>query len=173
MYAAARAHVYVDVHVGAPSLQREDEAAQQAQAAAGGHGADADGGEVLAEPLKNAKGEVSFAPRGPRRTRPPDRTRLRVLALLAHGELAVGELVDILAMSQPRLSRHMKFLTSAGLVERLPEGAWVFYRLPAVGKLITDHGIRHHVTIDGGIVRNARIHRTAHVANACPQAHAL
>ena len=38
-------------------------------------------------------------------------TRLRVLALLAHGELAVGELVDILAMSQPRLSRHMKFLT--------------------------------------------------------------
>ncbi len=61
-------------------------------------------------------------------------TRLRVLALLAHGELAVGELVDILAMSQPRLSRHMKFLTSAGLVERLPEGAWVFYRLPAVGK---------------------------------------
>ena len=61
-------------------------------------------------------------------------TRLRVLALLAHGELAVGELVEILGMSQPRLSRHMKFLTSAGLVERLPEGAWVFYRLPAEGR---------------------------------------
>lgn len=61
-------------------------------------------------------------------------TRLRVLALLAHGELSVGELVDILSMSQPRLSRHMKFLTTAGLVERLPEGAWVFYRLPATGE---------------------------------------
>ena len=61
-------------------------------------------------------------------------TRLRVMALLAHGELAVGELVEILGMSQPRLSRHMKFLTAAGLVERLPEGAWVFYRLPAEGK---------------------------------------
>lgn len=61
-------------------------------------------------------------------------TRLRVLALLSHGELAVGELVQILQLSQPRLSRHMKFLTSAGLVERMPEGAWVFYRLPAKGK---------------------------------------
>lgn len=61
-------------------------------------------------------------------------TRLRVLALLAHGELSVGELVDILGMSQPRLSRHMKFLTNSGLVERLPEGAWVFYRLPATGE---------------------------------------
>ncbi|MAK60158.1 MAG: ArsR family transcriptional regulator [Ponticaulis sp.] len=60
-------------------------------------------------------------------------TRLRVLALLSHGELAVGELVQILQLSQPRLSRHMKFLTAAGLVERLPEGAWVFYRLPADG----------------------------------------
>ena len=61
-------------------------------------------------------------------------TRLRVLALLSHGELAVGELVEILSMSQPRLSRHLKFLTSAGLVDRLPEGAWVFYRLPVSGK---------------------------------------
>ena len=61
-------------------------------------------------------------------------TRLRVLALLSHGELAVGELVQILQLSQPRLSRHMKFLTSAGLVERMPEGAWVFYRLPAKGR---------------------------------------
>jgi ArsR family transcriptional regulator len=56
-------------------------------------------------------------------------TRRRVLALLKSGELSVGELTQILGQSQPRLSRHMKFLTSARLVERLPEGAWVFYRL--------------------------------------------
>jgi len=61
-------------------------------------------------------------------------TRARILALLAHGELSVGELVQILNQSQPRLSRHLKFLTAAGLVERLPEGAWVFYRLPMEGR---------------------------------------
>lgn len=57
-------------------------------------------------------------------------TRLRILALLQHGELSVGELVTVLGQSQPRLSHHLKALTSAGLTERLPEGAWVFYRLP-------------------------------------------
>jgi ArsR family transcriptional regulator len=61
-------------------------------------------------------------------------TRARILALLARAELSVGELVQILDQSQPRLSRHLKFLTSAGLVERLPEGAWVFYRLPVSGQ---------------------------------------
>jgi ArsR family transcriptional regulator len=61
-------------------------------------------------------------------------TRARILALLAHGELSVGELVQVLNQSQPRLSRHLKFLSEAGLVERLPEGAWVFYRLPVEGR---------------------------------------
>jgi ArsR family transcriptional regulator len=57
-------------------------------------------------------------------------TRLRALALLSEGELAVGELALALGQSQPRVSRHLKLLTEAGLVERAPEGAWVFYRLP-------------------------------------------
>ena len=60
-------------------------------------------------------------------------TRARILVLLSHGELSVGELAQVLNQSQPRLSRHLKFLTGAGLVERLPEGAWVFYRLPGDG----------------------------------------
>lgn len=60
-------------------------------------------------------------------------TRARVLALLSRGELSVGELALVLGQSQPRLSRHMKYLTSAGLVERMPEGAWVFYKLPRKG----------------------------------------
>ena len=62
-----------------------------------------------------------------------EQTRARILALLARGELSVGELTQVLNQSQPRLSRHLKFLTAAGLVERLPEGAWVFYRLPVEG----------------------------------------
>jgi ubiquinone/menaquinone biosynthesis C-methylase UbiE/DNA-binding transcriptional ArsR family regulator len=58
-------------------------------------------------------------------------TRLRVLALLAREELAVMELVQILGHSQPRVSRHLKLLAQAKLVERFPDGAWVFYRLGA------------------------------------------
>src|SRR5271154_4711368 len=58
-------------------------------------------------------------------------TRLRILALLAREELAVMELSQILGQSQPRVSRHLKLLTEAKLVERFPDGAWMFYRLAA------------------------------------------
>lgn len=58
-----------------------------------------------------------------------ENTRLRVLALLAEAELTVKDLTAILAQSQPRISRHLRLLTEADLVERHPEGAWVFYRL--------------------------------------------
>ena len=57
-------------------------------------------------------------------------TRLRILALLAAGELNVKDLTRILGQSQPRLSRHLKLLTDAGLVERAREGSWVYFRLP-------------------------------------------
>jgi ArsR family transcriptional regulator len=60
-------------------------------------------------------------------------TRLRIASLLSHGELTVSELVQVLGQSQPRVSRHLKLLTDAGLVERLPEGAYVFYRLVSTG----------------------------------------
>lgn len=60
-------------------------------------------------------------------------TRLRILALLRQGDLAVGELAQILGQSQPRLSHHLKTLLGSGLVERLPEGSWVFYRLAQRG----------------------------------------
>ena len=56
-------------------------------------------------------------------------TRLRILALCADGELTVSELVRILGQSQPRISRHLKVLTAAGLLARIPEGSWVFHRL--------------------------------------------
>lgn len=61
-------------------------------------------------------------------------SRLRILSLLARGELAVMELSHILDQSQPRVSRHLKLLTEAGLVERFPDGAWVFYRLTERGE---------------------------------------
>lgn len=65
-------------------------------------------------------------------------TRLRILRLLAEQDLTVSELTQILGQSQPRVSRHLKLLTEAGLIERLPEGAWAFFRL-----------VRHALNING------------------------
>src|SRR5215468_12447144 len=56
-------------------------------------------------------------------------TRLRILALCAEGDLTVGDLTQILGQSQPRVSRHLKLLCEAGVLERLPEGTAVFHRL--------------------------------------------
>lgn len=58
-----------------------------------------------------------------------EETRLRILALLSEGELSVSDLTDILGQSQPRISRHLKLLVEADLVERHREGAWAFFRL--------------------------------------------
>ncbi|WP_237476578.1 metalloregulator ArsR/SmtB family transcription factor [Lichenibacterium dinghuense] len=60
-------------------------------------------------------------------------TRLRLLALLAEAELTVSELVTILGQSQPRVSRHLKLLVEAGLVERHREGAWAFFTAASHG----------------------------------------
>jgi ArsR family transcriptional regulator len=71
-----------------------------------------------------AMGEVLAALRAVAET-----TRLRLLVLCARGELTVSELAQILGQSQPRVSRHLKLLCEAGLLDRFREGSWVFYRL--------------------------------------------
>ncbi|MFL6731990.1 MAG: ArsR/SmtB family transcription factor [Sphingomicrobium sp.] len=58
-----------------------------------------------------------------------DPTRLRIVALLRLMELSVGELAQVLAQSQPRVSRHLKILADAGVLERRKEGSWVFLTL--------------------------------------------
>ncbi len=60
-------------------------------------------------------------------------TRLRLLALCAHAELTVTDLTQILGQSQPRVSRHLKMLCDAGLLDRFREGAWVYYRQAETG----------------------------------------
>lgn len=57
-------------------------------------------------------------------------TRLRLLALAAENELCVAELTQILRQSQPRLSRHLKLLTDADLLERTRDGSHVFFHVP-------------------------------------------
>ena len=63
-------------------------------------------------------------------------TRLRLLALLARGDLTVTDLTDILGQSQPRISRHLKLLAEAALIERYQEGAWAYFRLAHDGSAV-------------------------------------
>ena len=57
-----------------------------------------------------------------------ERTRLRILFLLRHGELNVKDLTVVLGQSQPRVSRHLKLLSEADLIERHREGNSVYFR---------------------------------------------
>lgn len=96
-------------------------------------------------------------------------SRLRALALLAQGELAVGELAQALDQSQPRVSRHLKVLTSSGLTQRVPEGAWVFYKLPPPGSLA--HQLAKDLVgaidrEDGVFARDCERLRAVHVGRA-------
>lgn len=56
-------------------------------------------------------------------------SRLRILLLLAHGDLTVSDVTEILNQSQPRVSRHLKLLLDARLIERYQEGSWAYFRL--------------------------------------------
>lgn len=58
-----------------------------------------------------------------------DPTRLRILNLLGDGELCVCQIVYVLGMSQPKISRHLAMLRKAGLVTDHKEGRWVHYSL--------------------------------------------
>lgn len=64
-----------------------------------------------------------------------EETRLRLLALCAQADLTVSDLTRILGQSQPRISRHLKVLCDSGLLTRLREGSWVFFRLERQGGL--------------------------------------
>ena len=75
-------------------------------------------------------------------------SRLRILALVSHGDLTVSDLTEILAQSQPRVSRHLRLLLEAGLIGRSQEGSWAYFRLA------DSEAVREFV---GGLV--ARVHR--------------
>lgn len=66
-------------------------------------------------------------------------TRLRLVALAARGAFCVSEFTEILGQSQPRLSRHLKLLGDAGVMERVREGANVWFAVPP------DSGVVHDI----------------------------
>lgn len=58
-----------------------------------------------------------------------DQNRLRILSLLSKGELCVCDIMDVLKMPQPKVSRHLAYLRNAGLVSSRKEGLWIYYEL--------------------------------------------
>lgn len=84
-------------------------------------------------------------------------TRLRLLALLSQTDLTVSDLIEILGQSQPRISRHLKLLTEAGLLERYQEGAWAYFRLvdQGIGSGLIHSIIKQFDTTDNDIQRDA------------------
>ncbi len=56
-------------------------------------------------------------------------SRFRILLLLSRGDLTVTDLTEILGQSQPRVSRHLKLLMEAALIDRYQEGSWAFFRV--------------------------------------------
>src|SRR5688500_2438343 len=61
-------------------------------------------------------------------------TRLRLVSVLSQGERNVSELTEVLGQSQPRISRHLKLMSDAGLLDRHKEGSWVLFRLKEHGR---------------------------------------
>src|SRR3978361_2489473 len=93
-----------------------------------------------------------------------DPTRLRILALLRAMELSVGELAQVLGQSQPRVSRHVKILSDAGIVERRKEGSWVFVAMgapaivtPLCAALDAWEGDRAHARAEADAARLAAV----------------
>src|SRR5882724_12424919 len=87
----------------------------------------------LSDPLARPMVQLPFAALNGALKAAGEATRLRILALLGEAELTVSDLTDILRQSQPRISRHLKLLAEAGLVERFREGSWAFFRLSEHG----------------------------------------
>jgi ubiquinone/menaquinone biosynthesis C-methylase UbiE/DNA-binding transcriptional ArsR family regulator len=89
---------------------------------------------MAAIPLRDHPSDVDTAPTSYRSflealRAAAEPTRLRLISILAHCELTVTEITQVLGQSQPRVSRHLRLLCDAGLLHRVPEGSWVFYRL--------------------------------------------
>jgi ubiquinone/menaquinone biosynthesis C-methylase UbiE/DNA-binding transcriptional ArsR family regulator len=92
-------------------------------------------------------------------------TRIRIMFILSHGELNVSELTFVLGQSQPRVSRHLKLMSEAGLLSRHKEGNWVLFRLRneglggALGRALVDMLSIKDSLLSGDLVRLEEIKR--------------
>ena len=79
-----------------------------------------------------------------------DKTRLRLLGLMATGPVAVGHLVAETGESQPKISRHLAYLRNAGLVETTRDGKWIYYGLADLNDSAADAVFRCVIDELGG-----------------------
>jgi len=93
-----------------------------------------------------------------------DETRLRIVALLVHGELCVCHLEDALGLSQPNASRQLGILKAAGIVDSRRDGTWVYYRITeqehatverVLGSLIEAFGAERALRADNARLRKS------------------
>ena len=91
-------------------------------------------------------------------------TRLRLLALAARGTFCVMELTEILGQSQPRLSRHLRLLCEAGLLERAREGANVWFTLAGSAQAALVRDILGRLEEDDPVLSGDRRHAARVVA---------
>lgn len=92
-----------------------------------------------------------------------DKTRLRLLALMANGEVAVGFLADKLGESQPKISRHLAYLRTAGLVSTRRDGKWVYYGIESMADAavsrVLDATLRS--ILDGDLANGDEAHKSS------------
>lgn len=92
-----------------------------------------------------------------------DETRLRLLALLADGEVCVCHLHASLRLPQPTISRHLAYLRRAGLVQARRDGVWMHYRLAApaspVVRQVIDSALHALTHAESTATDNARLKR--------------
>jgi ArsR family transcriptional regulator, arsenate/arsenite/antimonite-responsive transcriptional repressor len=106
-----------------------------------------------------------------------DRTRLRIVGLLAAGEICVCHIHESLGIPQPRASRHLAYLRKAGLVQGRRQGLWVHYRLarlddPVVQAVLDSvaHAVGHLGTAERDLRRLASKVELKHGARLAPLA---
>ena len=88
-----------------------------------------------------------------------DETRLRIVALLSHGELCVCHIQQALNRSQPTVSRQLGVLRAAGIVADRRDGTWVHYRL--LEQVQTDRA-RHLRSLVSSFARQEQLRREVH-----------
>jgi ArsR family transcriptional regulator len=101
-----------------------------------------------------------------------DRTRLRILSLLRGGELCVGDIVDILQVPQPRVSRHLGHLRKASLVTARRSGLWMHYSLAkpknTFHRKLLDCAVTCFQEVPEIKADNARAEKTRNSGGCCP-----
>jgi len=80
-----------------------------------------------------------------------DGTRLRLLSLMQNEEVSVGYLSEKLNQSQPKISRHLAYLRSAGLVETRRDGKWIYYHIATSGNSFASRSLKDALSWTGSI----------------------